>query len=177
MKKNGNSVKKPYLYYLYEKSTAPCRPVAAIGCPGRPEIFPAGEQRHVHPLGAGRKTFPVATGENAGRKRKAGDAKTPEGTFTVTWIQNTRGVLYDYHDGHGQVEAYGPWFIHLETGFKAIGIHGTCPHRDDRIGTRDSKGCIRLHNADLLEILPYIEKGTRVVIIPGPEDALVDRDL
>ena len=149
MKKNGNSVKKPYLYYLYEKSTAPCRLVAAIGCPGRPEI----------------------------RKRRAGDAKTPEGTFTVTWIQNTRGVLYDYHDGHGLVEAYGPWFIHLETGFKAIGIHGTCPHRDNRIGTRDSKGCIRLHNADLLEILPYVEKGTKVIIIPGPEDKLVDRDL
>ncbi len=164
MKKNGNYAKKPYLYLLYEKNDAPCRPVAAIGCPGRPEIFPAGEQRHVHPLGAG-------------RKRKAGDAKTPEGTFTVTWIQNTRGVLYDYHDGHGQVEAYGPWFIHLETGFKAIGIHGTCPHRDHRIGTRDSKGCIRLHNADLLELLPYVEKGTKVIILPGPEDALVDEDL
>ena len=146
MKKNGNSVKKPYLYYLYEKSTAI-------------------------------KTFPVATGENAGRKRRAGDAKTPEGTFTVTWIQNTRGVLYDYHDGHGQVEAYGPWFIHLETGFKAIGIHGSCPHRDDRIGTRDSKGCIRLHNADLLELLPFVEKGTKVIILPGPEDARVDEDL
>ncbi len=123
------------------------------------------------------KTFPVATGENAGRKRRAGDAKTPEGTFTVTWIQNTRGVLYDYHDGHGLVEAYGPWFIHLETGFKAIGIHGSCPHRDDRIGTRDSKGCIRLHNADLLELLPFVEKGTKVIILPGPEDARVDEDL
>ena len=41
-------------------------------------------------------TFPVATGEKAGRKRKAGDCKTPEGTFTVTWVQNTKGVLYDY---------------------------------------------------------------------------------
>ncbi len=95
----------------------------------------------------------------------------------MTWIQNTRGVLYDYHDGHGLVEAYGPWFIHLETGFKAIGIHGSCPHRDDRIGTRDSKGCIRLHNADLLELLPFVEKGTKVIILPGPEDARVDEDL
>ncbi|MBQ2515480.1 MAG: L,D-transpeptidase, partial [Bacteroidales bacterium] len=61
--------------------------------------------------------------------------------------------------------------------FKAIGIHGSCPHRDDRIGTRDSKGCIRLHNADLLELLPYVEKGTKVIILPGPEDACVDEDL
>ena len=122
-------------------------------------------------------TFPVATGENPGNKRRSGDCKTPEGTFLVTWVQNTRGVLYDYHDGHGPVEAYGPWFIHLETGFKAIGIHGTCPHRDHRIGTRDSRGCIRLHNADLLELLPYVGKGTKVRIIPGPEDERVDRDL
>ncbi len=123
-------------------------------------------------------TYPVATGENAGRKRKSGDCKTPEGTFTVTWVQNTKGVLYDYHDGKGKVEAYGPYFIHLETpGFKAIGIHGTCPERDDRIGTRDSKGCIRLHNADLLKILPYVGKGTKVTVIPGPDDLEVDADL
>ena len=120
-------------------------------------------------------TYPVATGEFAGKKRKSGDCKTPEGTFYVTWVQNTRGVMYDYHDGKGKVEAYGPWFIHLETpGFKSIGIHGTCPERDDRIGTRDSKGCIRLHNEDLLQILPYVGKGTKVVIIPGPEDLAVD---
>ena len=123
-------------------------------------------------------TYPVATGENAGRKRKSGDCKTPEGTFTVTWVQNTKGVLYDYHDGKGKVEAYGPYFIHLETpGFKAIGIHGTCPERDDRIGTRDSKGCIRLHNADLLKILPYVGKRTKVPVIPGPDDLEVDADL
>ena len=123
-------------------------------------------------------TYPVATGENAGRKRKSGDCKTPEGTFSVTWVQNTKGVLYDYHDGKGKVEAYGPYFIHLETpGFKAIGIHGTCPERDDRIGTRDSKGCIRLHNADLLKILPYVGKGTKVTVIPGPDDLEVDADL
>lgn len=121
--------------------------------------------------------YPVATGERIGRKRVAGDSKTPEGTFTVEWIQNTRGVLYDYHDGKGKVEAYGPYFIHLITGFKAIGIHGTCPERDDRIGTRDSKGCIRLHNEDLLKLLPYVKKGMKVRVVPGPEDIALDREL
>jgi len=120
-------------------------------------------------------SFPVATGENPGRKTRVGDCKTPEGEFLVTWVQNTRGVLYDYHDGKGKVEAYGPYFIHLETpGFKAIGIHGTCPERDDRIGTRDSKGCIRLHNADLLKVLPHVKKGTKVRVVPGPEDIQAD---
>lgn len=119
-------------------------------------------------------TFPVATGENPGQKTKSGDAKTPEGDFTVEWVQDTRGVMYDYHDGKGLVEAYGPWFIHLETGFKAIGVHGTCPERDDRIGTRDSKGCVRLHNKDLLVIIPYVYQGMRVRIVPGPDDVAAD---
>ncbi len=123
-------------------------------------------------------SFPVATGINPGRKKAQGDCKTPEGTFTVTWVQNTRGVMYDYHDGKGKVEAYGPFFIHLETpGFKAIGIHGTCPERDDRIGTRDSQGCVRLHNADLLKLIPHVYKGMKVEIIPGPEDMAADKPM
>ena len=120
-------------------------------------------------------TFPIATGLYPGRKRVQGDCKTPEGTFTVTWVQNTRGVMYDYHDGKGKVEAYGPFFIHLETpGFKAIGIHGTCPERDDRIGTRDSQGCVRLHNEDLRKLIHHVYKGMKVEIIPGPEDIAAD---
>lgn len=121
-------------------------------------------------------TYPVAIGLNPGQKRKEGDCKTPEGTFLVTWVQDTRGVMYDYHDGKGLVEAYGPKFIHIETpGFKYIGVHGTCPERDDRIGTRDSKGCVRLHNSDLLTIIPYVYKGMKVHIIPGPEDIEADK--
>lgn len=120
-------------------------------------------------------TYPVAIGENPGQKTRSGDCKTPEGNFTVTWVQDTRGVMYDYHDGKGLVEAYGPWFIHLETpGFKYIGVHGTCPERDDRIGTRDSKGCIRLHNKDLLVILPYVYPGMKVRVVPGIEDIAAD---
>ena len=119
--------------------------------------------------------FPVATGMNPGQKTREGDSKTPEGVFSVEWVQNTRGVTYDYHDGNGRVEAYGPWFIHLQVpGFRYIGIHGTCPERADRIGTRDSRGCVRLTNEDLLSILPYVYKGMKVTIIPGPEDLSAD---
>lgn len=124
--------------------------------------------------------FPVAIGENPGQKRKSGDCKTPEGVCPVTHIKNVKGVKYDYHDGLGPVEAYGPYFIYLDTpGFKYIGVHGTCPERDDRIGTRDSKGCIRLHNEDLMTVLPYAHPGMTVRIVPGLrdiwEDWLIDR--
>ena len=123
---------------------------------------------------------PVAIGENPGQKRKSGDCKTPEGILPVTHIKNVKGVKYDYHDGLGPVEAYGPYFIYLDTpGFKFIGVHGTCPERDDRIGTRDSKGCIRLHNEDLMTVLPYAHPGMTVRVVPGLrdiwEDWLIDR--
>ncbi len=118
--------------------------------------------------------FPVATGENPGQKTRNGDHKTPEGVFPVEWIQNTKGIMFDYHDGVGPVEAYGPWFIHMTTQGVNIGIHGTCPERDDRIGTRDSHGCIRLHNEDLLTLLPYVYPGMKVTIIPGPDDLVAD---
>ena len=121
--------------------------------------------------------FPVATGLNAGDKKAAGDHKTPEGTFTITSIENKSRVTFDYHDGKGPVYAYGPWFFRLKTGFQGIGIHGTCPERDHLIGTRDSHGCIRLHNEDLLKLYPHVFVGMKVVIVPGAEDLRVDGKL
>lgn len=121
--------------------------------------------------------FPVATGLNPGDKKVAGDHKTPEGTFTITSIENKSRVTFDYHDGKGPVFAYGPWFFRLKTGFQGIGIHGTCPERDHLIGTRDSHGCIRLHNEDLLKLYPYVFVGMKVVIVPGIEDLRVDGKL
>ena len=134
------------------------------------------ELRLLDAKGAEVLRYPVATGLNPGQKTRVGDCKTPQGTFVVTWVQDTRGVLYDYHDGAGPVEAYGPWFIHMEVpGFRSIGIHGTCPERDDRIGTRDTKACVRLHNDDIRNLVKYVYKGMKVTIVAGPEDDKVDK--
>lgn len=121
--------------------------------------------------------FPICTGVNAGNKKVAGDNKTPEGIFTVQSIEDKSHVTFDYHDGLGPVYAYGPWFFRLRTGFQGIGIHGTCPERDHLIGTRDSHGCIRLHNEDLLRLKPHIFVGMKVLIVPGIEDLRVDNKL
>lgn len=121
--------------------------------------------------------FPICTGVHAGDKRIAGDNKTPEGVFTVQSIEDKSRVTFDYHDGLGPVFAYGPWFFRLRTGFQGIGIHGTCPERDHLIGSRDSHGCIRLHNEDLLRLKPHIFVGMKVVIVPGVEDLRVDGKL
>ena len=41
-------------------------------------------------------------------------------------------------------------------------IHGT--KHEDRIGTPDSHGCIRMRNADVIELFDLVDEGTLVVI-------------
>ena len=111
-------------------------------------------------------TYPVCLGTNLGQKQKVGDRKTPEGEFTVSMIQDASSWTHDFKDGGGvRKGAYGPWYFRLYTPpHTGIGIHGTC--FPERIGTRDSEGCIRLKNEDLVQLKKYIQKGTKVKITP-----------
>ena len=89
--------------------------------------------------------------------------KTPEGAFSVQQIQDARTWSHDFGDGKGEIKgAYGPKFISLVTGWDVIGIHGT--HAPESIGTMVSEGCVRMRNGELLELLPYVEVGTKVTI-------------
>lgn len=109
---------------------------------------------------------PVCVGLNYGDKIKTGDKRTPEGTFTVSQIQNSSKWKHDFGDGKGEVAgAYGPWFIRLKTPkWTSIGIHGTCFPLS--IGTRASEGCIRLNNRDLVKLKTLISVGTKVIVVP-----------
>ena len=50
----------------------------------------------------------------------------------------------------------------INTRDRYIYIHGT--RHEDRIGTPDSHGCIRMRNADVIELFDLVEEGTPVVI-------------
>lgn len=110
-------------------------------------------------------SYSVALGKNPSDKTKVGDNATPEGHFEVNYIKDSSAWEHDFGDGKGPVrDAYGPFFIALYTGAKGsfsgntwrgIGIHGT--HKPSSIGTDESEGCIRLHNAELLKLKAAIE--------------------
>jgi len=110
-------------------------------------------------------SYSVALGANPGDKTKVGDNATPEGHFEVNYIKDSSAWEHDFGDGKGLVrDAYGPFFIALYTGAKGsfsgdtwrgIGIHGT--HKPSSIGSNESEGCIRLHNAELLKLKTAIE--------------------
>ena len=109
------------------------------------------------------KQWGVAVGAKPGQKQRAGDMTTPTGNFEVDEILDASYWTHDFGDGKGQIKgAYGPNFISLVTGWDGIGIHGT--HAPESIGTMVSEGCVRMRNGELLELLPYVEVGTKVTI-------------
>jgi len=109
-------------------------------------------------------SFPISCGVGLGHKQKQGDMRTPEGTFTITQIQNSRAWSHDFGDGKGIIKgAYGPWFFRLSAGF-GIDIHGT--HDPASMGKRASEGCIRLRNEDIVKLKSYVKVGTVVEIMP-----------
>lgn len=116
--------------------------------------------------------YPIACGKNYGNKQKPGDMRTPEGVFSISEIEDASGWTHDFSDGKGEIAgAYGPFFIRLVTpGHRGIGIHGT--HKPESIGTRDTEGCIRLHNDDLRQLVGHVRVGMTVVILPSWRDAL-----
>jgi lipoprotein-anchoring transpeptidase ErfK/SrfK len=102
-------------------------------------------------------SFPVSIGKNPdlGDKKQAGDDRTPEGSFTVSGIEDSSSWTFEGRP------AYGPWFISLSTPpFSGIGIHGT--DEPEKIGTTASEGCIRMRNEDLERLMSYVKVGTIV---------------
>ena len=116
--------------------------------------------------------YAIACGKNFGNKENKGDLKTPEGLFHISGIEKSGNWSHDFEDGKGVIQgAYGPYFIRLETpGHKGIGIHGT--HKPESIGTRDTEGCIRLHNDDIEKLKSKCHIGMVVIITPSYKDIM-----
>lgn len=100
------------------------------------------------------------------------DNHTPEGEFTIA--TRLKDPVW-YKPGAGEIPSDHPENI-LGTrwlGFAAkdgfpeaatFGIHGT---RDDAsIGTESSKGCVRMHNADVEELFEWVGEGVKILIVP-----------
>lgn len=100
------------------------------------------------------------------------DNHTPEGEFTIA--TRLKDPVW-FKPGAGEVPSDHPENI-LGTrwlGFAAkdgfpeaatFGIHGT---RDDSsIGTESSKGCVRMHNADIEELFEWVGEGVKIQISP-----------
>ena len=106
--------------------------------------------------------LPCTTGKNLGKKERAGDGKTPEGVGYITSITNSSDWVYE-----GE-KAYGPYFLRLSfagNNWTGIGIHGT--NEPETLGSRASRGCIRLSNEDIRRLVDnYASTMTPCIILP-----------
>lgn len=115
------------------------------------------------------KEFPVCLSKNKGNKQKKGDMKTPESPkgkpFSISQIQDASTWRHDFHDGRGNIKAYGHWFLRLVTpGHSGIGIHGST-NNESSVPGRASEGCIRLLDADIITLKEkYAYVGMPVII-------------
>jgi len=101
------------------------------------------------------KTYRVATGK---------DNSTPEGTFTIVdkivkppWTNAEGKVILPDSE---QYELGERWMAISEPGY---GIHGT--NDEASIGKHVTGGCIRMYNADVIELYDIVPKGTKVEIV------------
>lgn len=122
------------------------------------------------------KEFPVCLSKNKGNKQKKGDMKTPESPkgkpFSISQIQDASTWRHDFHDGRGNIKAYGHWFLRLVTpGHSGIGIHGST-NNESSVPGRASEGCIRLRDADIITLKEkYAYVGMPVIIKAENEGA------
>ena len=112
--------------------------------------------------------YPVCLSRNKGPKEKSGDMKTPESEpgkpFSIKQIQDASDWEHDFGDGRGKILSYGHWFMRLETPFSGIGIHGST-NNENKLPGRDSEGCIRMRDNDLIHMHDnYAHVGMPVII-------------
>lgn len=108
--------------------------------------------------------YRVCASLKRGQKQKADDWRTPEGSFGIVGVYNSTDWTYkDTND-----KCYGPFFISLITPrFWGIGIHGT--NSPASVPGRRSHGCIRMHNEDIVRVRRMVDKDSRVLVMPDPE--------
>lgn len=121
--------------------------------------------------------YPACLSRVKGQKQMKGDMKTPESPddqpFSISQIQDASTWMHDFGDGRGSFLAYGHWFMRLVTpGHSGIGIHGSTGNESSVPG-RDSEGCIRLRDGDIIHLKEnYAFEGMSVRILAEERDFL-----
>ena len=121
--------------------------------------------------------YDCAFGLKKGNKERRGDMRTPNSTmrkpFTISQIADASTWRHDFGDGRGNIKSYGDFFLRLVTpGHSGIGIHGSTNNAESVPG-RASEGCIRLKDADIIDLRNnYAFLGMKVIIKGEMEDDL-----
>ncbi len=119
--------------------------------------------RHETPEWSLFRTYPMAIGEEKGKKTRAGDKKTPEGLYFIIGRKERSELTSEY--GPLAFVLNYPNARDRELGYTGNGIwiHGTKP---DSMPVQ-TKGCLELNNEHIMEVGRYLKVGigTPVLIV------------
>lgn len=121
------------------------------------------------------RQYPMAGSRNFGTKHKKADSRTPEGFFKAGLVYDSQEWEFTDDNGvkHPGKGVFGPKFIRVVNPVSSqIGIHGTSS--PGSIGRRTSHGCIRLQNANILDLVKYVKTGMPIIVNPGERDCAVN---
>jgi len=128
----------------------------------------------------------VISSSRYGLGSEAGSNRTPVGKFriaekhgdgtepgTVFVSRQPTGKIGQEDDPKDNVQTRILWLDGLEernanTYDRYVYIHGT--NAESRLGIPASEGCIRMSNADVIDLYDLVPAGTEVVIDPGDDD-------
>jgi len=146
---------KGRLVLEYPVSTA----LKGLGCEEGSYRTPTGWHRVHACIGADAPTGMIFRGRIATGERWNGENR--EEDLILTRILTLEGLEEGLNRGPGRDSLH-----------RYIYIHGT--NQEERIGEPVSHGCIRMRNADIMELFDRVPEGTRVLIVSGIEtqDAL-----
>lgn len=119
------------------------------------------------------KSWYVSVGRGVGTIKKSRfDFITPTGTYTIyRTIKDASKIVYDpsWFDEPGEPTegVYGSKLISFYNKWQ-IAIHGT--NVPNSIGRRVAHGCIRMRNAEIDVLVPYVKRGMKLVITDGMKD-------
>lgn len=117
------------------------------------------------------KVFDIATGKSRGDKSVQGDKKTPEGIYILSNFLSAESLEKKYGDyskiyGIGAFPLNYPNTIDKLFGKTGGGIWLHSTDDDNRVDKKlDSRGCVVLKKADLLELSKYIDLSYNTPII------------
>ncbi len=107
---------------------------------GRLEVFQGGERIRSYPVSVGTPRHATPTGEAAIRRMVWNPSWTPP---DAAWARDERPAAPGWSNPMGRVK------IHL---FRDYYVHGTPARNEHALGRPASHGCIRMRNADVMEL-------------------------
>lgn len=129
---------------------------------GRLDVFQGGEQVRSYPVSVGMARYATPTGSAGIQRMVWNPSWTPPES---DWARDERPAAPGPNNPMGRVK------MHL---FQDYYVHGTPARNESRLGSPASHGCIRMRNADVMELAQLVLKADGAPVTDETVQGLID---